>query len=58
MVFADEEGIRFEKGTLGSASMAGELKVEDLWSLVDAQGTTLKEALETAEAVGDPGMSF
>lgn len=54
VVFADEEGTRFEKGTLGSASMAGELKVEDLWNLADSRGITLKDALKTAEAAGSP----
>jgi hydantoinase/carbamoylase family amidase len=43
--WADEEGARFGRSLLGSAAAAGSLKIEDVRSLKDRQGTLLVDAL-------------
>jgi allantoate deiminase len=44
--WADEEGARFGRSLLGSAAAAGSLKIEEVRSLKDRQGTLLVDALE------------
>jgi hydantoinase/carbamoylase family amidase len=51
-VFVGEEGSRFKRGTIGSATLAGEIPVEEIWALRDAEGVSFKDALET---YGDDG---
>src|SRR5258707_10728475 len=43
--WADEEGARFGRSLLGSAAAAGSLKIEEVRSLKDRQGTRLVDAL-------------
>src|SRR5262245_4090785 len=43
--WADEEGARFGRSLLGSAAAAGSLRVADVESLTDRQGTRLVDAL-------------
>src|SRR5260221_10372709 len=43
--WADEEGARFGRSLLGSAAAAGSLKIEEVRSLKDRQGTLLVDAL-------------
>jgi allantoate deiminase len=43
--WADEEGARFGRSLLGSAAAAGSLKVDEVRSLKDRQGTLLVDAL-------------
>jgi allantoate deiminase len=45
IVFVGEEGSRFRRGTLGSAALTGDLAVADILALVDADGTSFKDAL-------------
>ncbi|MFQ5934147.1 MAG: M20/M25/M40 family metallo-hydrolase [Dehalococcoidia bacterium] len=35
VAFTDEEGVRFKKGTLGSAALAGVWPVQEMWELAD-----------------------
>jgi N-carbamoyl-L-amino-acid hydrolase len=50
--FADEEGARFNTPTFGSRALAGRL-APDVLDRVDAEGTTLRAALQSAGV--DPG---
>jgi N-carbamoyl-L-amino-acid hydrolase len=43
--WADEEGARFGRSLLGSAAAAGSLRIADVASLTDRQGTKLVDAL-------------
>jgi allantoate deiminase len=43
--WADEEGARFGRSLLGSSAAAGSLKIDDVRSLKDRQGTSLVDAL-------------
>jgi allantoate deiminase len=43
--WADEEGARFGRSLLGSSAAAGSLKLDEVRSLVDRQGTKLVDAL-------------
>jgi len=43
--WADEEGARFGRSLLGSAAAAGSLKIDEVRSLQDRQGTRLVDAL-------------
>ena len=43
--WADEEGARFGRSLVGSSAAGGSLKVADLESLVDKQGTSMPDAL-------------
>jgi len=43
--WADEEGARFGRSLVGSSAAGGSLKVDDLRSLVDKQGTAMPDAL-------------
>ncbi|MBI3493231.1 MAG: Zn-dependent hydrolase [Acidobacteria bacterium] len=43
--WADEEGARFGRSSLGSSAAAGSLKVDDVRELKDRQGTRLADAL-------------
>ena len=54
VVFTDEEGDRFKKGTLGSAVMAGILKLEEILGLEDEDGITFRGALKGVKPTGDP----
>ncbi len=54
VVFVGEEGSRFPRGTLGSAAMAGDLAVDEILALRDAEGTTFRDALATYADAGAP----
>ncbi|QEC50676.1 Zn-dependent hydrolase [Baekduia soli] len=43
--WADEEGARFGRSLVGSSAVAGTLDPDDVRGLLDAQGTTLQDAL-------------
>ena len=43
--WADEEGARFGRSLLGSSAAGGSLKVDEIRSLVDKEGTNLPDAL-------------
>ncbi len=43
--WADEEGARFGRSLLGSSAAAGSLRIEDVRTLKDRQGTSLVDAL-------------
>ena len=43
--WADEEGARFGRSLLGSSAASGSLRVDEVRTLVDRQGTTLPDAL-------------
>src|SRR5262249_11151972 len=43
--WADEEGARFGRSLLGSSAAAGSLKIEEVRTLIDRQGTKLVDAL-------------
>jgi hydantoinase/carbamoylase family amidase len=45
--FSDEEGYRFGRGTLGSRAMSGFLNLDDLHTLKDSRGETLRQVLKT-----------
>jgi N-carbamoyl-L-amino-acid hydrolase len=44
--FTEEEGARFDVGTLGSSVAIGDISVEEALSLVDDEGATLEEQLD------------
>jgi N-carbamoyl-L-amino-acid hydrolase len=46
--FADEEGVRFEVGLIGSLALVGELDVERLRDGLDWQGVPIRQVLATA----------
>jgi N-carbamoyl-L-amino-acid hydrolase len=46
--FADEEGVRFEFGLIGSLALVGELDVERLRDGLDWQGVPIRQVLATA----------
>lgn len=46
--FSDEEGVRFQSTFLGSLALAGQVYERGLLDARDADGTTLREALEEA----------
>jgi N-carbamoyl-L-amino-acid hydrolase len=46
--FADEEGVRFEMGLIGSLALVGELDVERLRDGLDWQGVPIRQVLGTA----------
>src|SRR5207302_3937300 len=46
--FADEEGVRFEVGLIGSLALVGELDVERLRDGLDWQGVPIRQVLGTA----------
>jgi beta-ureidopropionase / N-carbamoyl-L-amino-acid hydrolase len=46
--FADEEGVRFEFGLIGSLALAGELNLEQLRHGVDWQGVPIREVVASA----------
>ena len=46
--FADEEGVRFEAGLIGSLALTGELDVERLRDGLDWQGVPVRQVLATA----------
>ncbi len=46
--FADEEGVRFEVGLIGSLALVGELDVERLRDRLDWQGVPIRQVLATA----------
>ena len=52
VVFTDEEGARFRKGTLGSAVMAGRIEWDEIKDIKDDNGVTLTEALKGIETTG------
>lgn len=52
VVFTDEEGARFRKGTLGSAVMAGRIPWDEIKDIKDDDGITLTEALKGIETSG------
>ena len=54
VVFTDEEGARFRKGTLGSAVMAGRIPWDEVKDIKDDAGVTLTEALKGIETSGTP----
>lgn len=54
VVFTDEEGVRFKKGTMGSAALAGAWPVEELYRLTDQDGITVKEALNAVGITEGP----
>ena len=54
VVFTDEEGARFRKGTLGSAVMAGRLPWDEIKDIQDDDGVSLTQALEGIETSGTP----
>lgn len=43
--FADEEGVRFAVGLLGSLALAGELNLDELRDATDAGGTSFRDVL-------------
>ena len=46
--FADEEGVRFEVGLIGSLALVGELEIERLRDGLDWQGVPVRQVLGTA----------
>lgn len=46
--FADEEGVRFEAGLIGSLALVGELDIERLRDGLDWQGVPIRQVLATA----------
>ena len=46
--FADEEGVRFEFGLIGSLALVGELQIEKLRDRLDWQGVPIRQVLATA----------
>ena len=46
--FADEEGVRFEVGLIGSLALVGELEIERLRDGVDWHGVPIRQVLATA----------
>ena len=46
--FADEEGVRFEFGLIGSLALVGELDIERLRDGLDWQGVAIRQVLATA----------
>jgi len=46
--FADEEGVRFEVGLIGSLALVGELDIERLRDGLDWQGVPIRQVLGTA----------
>ncbi len=46
--FADEEGVRFEVGLIGSLALVGELDIERLRDGLDWQGVPVRQVLATA----------
>jgi beta-ureidopropionase / N-carbamoyl-L-amino-acid hydrolase len=46
--FADEEGVRFEVGLIGSLALVGELDIERLRGGLDWQGVAIRQVLATA----------
>jgi N-carbamoyl-L-amino-acid hydrolase len=46
--FADEEGVRFESGLIGSKALCGELDIESLRARGDWTGVPIPEVLKTA----------
>jgi len=46
--FADEEGVRFESGLIGSLALAGELDIERLRDGLDWQGVPIRQVLAGA----------
>ena len=46
--FADEEGVRFEVGLIGSLALVGELDIERLRDGLDWQGVAIRQVLATA----------
>jgi beta-ureidopropionase / N-carbamoyl-L-amino-acid hydrolase len=46
--FADEEGVRFESGLIGSLALAGDLDIERLRDGLDWQGVPIRQVLATA----------
>lgn len=54
VVFTGEEGSRFRRGTIGSAAMAGDVPVEEIWALRDADGVSFREALAIYGDEGPP----
>lgn len=55
VVFTDEEGDRFKRGTLGSAIMAGHMSWDEVRDLKDDDGISFEKALEAIETTGTPG---
>lgn len=47
VVFVGEEGSRFGRGTIGSAAVAGDVPLADIFALKDAAGVSYAEALKT-----------
>jgi allantoate deiminase len=45
IAFTDEEGARFSTGMLGSQALCGQLKIEELETVKDANGITIAEAM-------------
>jgi allantoate deiminase len=54
VVFVGEEGSRFKRGTIGSAAMAGDVPVEEILALEDADGIRFADALATYGDEGEP----
>ena len=54
VVFVGEEGSRFPRGTIGSAAVAGDLLVDEILALRDADGIGFSEALATYRDTGPP----
>ena len=46
--FADEEGVRFESGLIGSLALTGELDIERLRDGLDWEGVPIRQVLATA----------
>jgi len=46
--FADEEGVRFESGLIGSLALTGDLDIERLRDGLDWQGVPIRQVLATA----------
>lgn len=51
--FTEEEGSRFSDGVLGSSVAVGDKSIEAALSLTDADGVTLKEALDAIGFLGE-----
>ena len=54
--WSDEEGTRFNNSMLGSYVYTGKRDLEEVYALKDADGITVKEALETIGYIGDAPM--
>jgi allantoate deiminase len=54
IVFVGEEGSRFKRGTIGSASVSGHVAVSDVLALVDPDGIVYRDALATYGDSGTP----